>query len=79
MFYFSLFNSSKAIDINSYECEPAPSILIPNKPESEKWWLIDAAEFTKFFFYTKLDALEYNPNPGASLRDDEQPSKALIT
>lgn len=40
-------------------------MLIPKRPESEKWWLIADAESTKLCLYMRLViALQYIPLPG---------------
>lgn len=81
IFSLSLFISSTATLINSYEWDPGPSIVRPNNPESEKWELIAEAPSTKLCFCIRLVmALQYIPFPGPP---DEKlvafPIKVFIT
>lgn len=57
MLLFKLLSSSVNTFISSAECEPGPSTVKPNKPESENELLIVLTPSTKLFLWTQAEAL----------------------
>ena len=77
----SLLSSSTATLINSAECEPGPSTVIPKIPLSVKWELIEEAESTKSCYCIMfVTARQYIPLPGPpELKAVHEPSNVFAT